>query len=79
MQGTTELKHDIDILETRDQAKQVGLGFNPDKCVIKRKEIRYFGNVVGTTDVKPGHTKIKAIDMIDCDPGMVSTSGVVGV
>ena len=38
VQGTTELEHDIDILETCDHAKQVGLVFNLDKCSIKQKE-----------------------------------------
>ena len=39
LQWATELKHDIDILETCDCAKQVGLVFSQDKCSIKQNKI----------------------------------------
>ena len=64
VQEATELKHDIEILETCDHTKQVQLVFNPDKCSIKQKEIKYYINIVGRSSVKPDPAKIQAIQAL---------------
>ncbi|CAB4003689.1 Hypothetical predicted protein [Paramuricea clavata] len=46
VQGSTEERHDIHLLETVEKACQAGLKFNPEKCVIKKEEIEYFGRVI---------------------------------
>lgn len=61
VQGSTEERHDIHLLETVDKAHQAGLKFNPDKCFIKKQEIEYFGRVITPQGVGPCPKKVKGI------------------
>ena len=61
VQGSTEERHDIHLLETVRRAKNAGIKFNPDKCSIKKQEIEYFGHVVSTKGIKPCPKKMQAI------------------
>ena len=61
VQGSTEERHDIHLLETVRRAENAGIKFNPDKCSIKKQEIEYFGRVVSTKGIKPCPKKIQAI------------------
>ena len=53
VQGSSEERHDIHLLETVERAQEAGLNFNPDKCNIKKREIEYFGRVITPQDVSP--------------------------
>ena len=46
VQGSTEKRHDIHLLETVEKAHQAGFKFNPDKCFIKKQPIEYLGRVI---------------------------------
>lgn len=61
VQGSTEERHDIHLLETVTQAKKAGLKFNPQKCVIKQKKIEYFGRVISPEGIEPCPKKVKGI------------------
>ena len=61
VQGSTEERHDIHLLETVRQAAKAGLKFNPNKCNIKKEEIEYFGRVVTPGGIKPCPKKVAAI------------------
>ena len=61
VQGSTEERHDIHLLETVEKARQAGLKFNPEKCAIKKQEIEYFGRVISPQGVTPCPMKVKAI------------------
>ena len=39
VQGSTEERHNIHLLETVEKARKAGLKFNPDKCDIKKQRI----------------------------------------
>ncbi len=65
-QGSTEIRHDINCLETVAAAQRAGLKFNPDKCSIKKKEINYFSRVISEEAIKPDPSKVQAI--IDMAP-----------
>jgi transposase InsO family protein len=61
VQGSTEERHDINLLETIERAKKAGIKFNPDKCRIRKKKIEYFGRIVSPQGVEPSPTKVRAI------------------
>ena len=61
VQGSTEEKHDINLLETVAKAQSAGLKFNPKKCHIKQIKIEYFGRIVSSGGVDPCPKKVKAI------------------
>ncbi len=61
VQGSTEERHDIDLLEIVLKAEKAGMKFNPDKCAIKKRQIEYFGRVVSPQGVEPYLKKVKVI------------------
>jgi len=61
VQGSTEEKHDIHLLETIDRARAAGIKFNPDKCRVKKRKIEYFGRVISSNGVEPCQKKVNAI------------------
>ena len=61
VQGSTEERHDIHLLETVDKASAAGIKFNPQKCQIKKRQIEYFGRVISPDGVKPCPQKVNAI------------------
>ena len=44
-----------------DTARDVGMKFNPDKCVFKRDNISFYGVMLSADGVKPDPRKIEAI------------------
>jgi hypothetical protein len=64
VQGSTEECHDIHMLETVDKARQAGLKFNPDKCVVKKQQIEYFGRIITLQGVAPCPKKVKSISAL---------------
>lgn len=61
IQGSTEERHDIHLLETVEKARKEGLKFHPDKCCIKKQEVEYFGRIVTPNGVGPCPKKVDAI------------------
>ena len=61
IQGSTEERHDIHLLETVEKARQAGLKFNPDKCFVKKQQIEYFGRIITPRGVAPCPKKVKGI------------------
>ena len=61
VQGSTEVRHDIHLLETVEKARNAGLKFNPNKCFIKKQQIEYFGRIITPQGVQPCPKKVKAI------------------
>ena len=61
VQGSSEERHDIHLLETVHKAHKAGLKFNPNKCCIKQHQIEYFGRIVTPQGVKPCPKKVRAM------------------
>ena len=61
VQGSTEERHDIHLLETVEKERKAGLKFNPNKCFIKKQQIEYFGRIITPQGVQPCPKKVKAI------------------
>ena len=64
VQGSTEERHDIHLLETVERACKAGLKFNPNKYCIKKQEIDYFGRIITPQGVKPCPKKVMSIAML---------------
>ncbi len=56
---STEERHDIHLLEMVWKAKKADVKFNPDKCVIKKRQIKYFGRVVFPQGAEPCLKKVR--------------------
>jgi len=60
--GCNEQEHDNNLLHLMQVAKEEGLIFSSNKCVIKTTEIAFFGSVYGKDGIRPGRSKIEDID-----------------
>ena len=61
VQGSTEERHDLHLLETVAAAKKAGIKFNPNKCNIKKSTLEYFGRIITPLGVKPDPKKVESI------------------
>ena len=59
--GRDEKEHDKNLLNLMKVAQEHGLVFNSAKCVIKTKEIPFFGMIYGAEGVKPDPDRVTAI------------------
>ena len=61
IQGSTEQRHDVHLLETVERAYKAGLKFNVDKCQVKKQKIEYFGRIISTQGISPCPKKVEGI------------------
>ena len=64
VQGSSEQRHGINLLETVEKAQKAGIKFNPDKCQVKKSKISYFGRVISSEGVEPCPKKVKAMQQL---------------
>lgn len=57
--GKDKEEHDRNLTALIEQAKEAGMVFNSDKCIIKQNNITFFGNMY--TDIKPDPAKTRDI------------------
>jgi hypothetical protein len=57
----TKLKHDENLSKVLLRARKKGIKFNPDKCIIGAKEVKYFGHILSSDGMKPDPDKVSAI------------------
>ena len=53
--------HDTTLYSVLDRAHDVGMRFNPEKCIFKQDSISFYGVTLSSDGVKPDPRKIKAI------------------
>ena len=56
--------HDNTLYAVLDQAREVGMKFNPDKCIFKQDSISFYGISLSKDGVKPNPRKIQAIKLL---------------
>ena len=78
VQGSTEERHDIHLLETLERACKVQLKFNRNKCCIKKQEIEYFGRIFTPQGVEPCPKKVKSIAMLAAPKGKQELQSPLG-
>ena len=59
--GTTEEQHDGNMWKLMARARQNGLVFNPDKCLLKADSIMFFGCLYDKNGVQPDPEKVETI------------------
>ena len=59
--GTTEEQHNDNMQKLMERARQNGLVFNPDKCLLKADSIMFFGSLSDKNGVQPDPEKVEAI------------------
>ena len=59
--GKTETEHDKHLDNVMRCTQQAGLCLNPDKCVVKSRRIKFFGNYLSSNGLEPDPSKIAAI------------------
>lgn len=59
--GKDAAEHDRNMKLLMDRAKERGLVFNSDKCLIRQPEISFFGNIYSKDGIRPDPAKIQGI------------------
>ena len=59
--GTDDKDHDSNLHNLMVHAREKGLVFNPDKCMIKAKEVRFYGMTYTAEGVRPDERKVREI------------------
>ena len=59
--GRTEREHDSTLLHVLDKCQSAGLHLNLEKCQIKKKSVKFYGNMLTTNGLQPDKTKVDAI------------------
>ena len=59
--GYSDHDHDATLYSVLDRVCDVGMRFNPDKCVFKQDRISFYGVTLSSEGVKPDTRKIEAI------------------
>ncbi|KAA5557129.1 hypothetical protein F3G48_32920, partial [Pseudomonas aeruginosa] len=59
--GDTKKTHDERLLQVLEKARQAGVKFNKEKCVIGVKEVKYVGHILSSEGLKPDPEKVRAI------------------
>lgn len=59
--GSTIKEHDDNLQRLMERARQQNLVFNKEKCLIKCKEVTFFGNIYSPDGVRPDPAKVQAI------------------
>ena len=77
--GNSELEHDLYLLEVLDRCQQAGLHLNPDKCQIKKNSVKFYGNLLTTTGMKPDPKKIEGIVKLAPPTSKLEVRSLVGM
>ena len=59
--GRSRSEHDENLRRALDRARDKGVKFNPDKCIVGATEVPFFGHVISSQGLKPDNAKIDAI------------------
>ena len=76
--GSTEVEHDIILLETLDQCKRAGLSMNCEKYDINKSSVKLLGNIL-SNGLKPDSTKIKAIQDLQIPTSKGEVRSLIGM
>jgi hypothetical protein len=53
--------HDANLCAVLERARSTGLRFNPNKLIVKRRQIPFFGHLIGANGLEPDPAKVEAI------------------
>ena len=59
--GHNDDDHDQTLYAVLDRAREVGMRFNPDKCIFKQDSISFYGVTLSKHGVKPDPRKVQAV------------------
>ena len=62
--GKTKSEHDQNLKNAMNRAREKGVPFNPEKCIVGVTEVPFFGHIISSSGLKPDPSKIKAIAQI---------------
>ena len=77
--GSTAEEHDERLTKALERLSKVGLVLNAEKCVFRRPEIEYLGEVVTQDGVKPDPNKIQAITEMPTPRDVLELQHVLGM
>lgn len=77
--GRTRQEHDERLRNVLERARNKGVRFNPNKCIIGVKEVIFFGHVITDEGLKADPNKVKAINDLDIPDSPAKLESFLGM
>ena len=77
--GIDENDHDKNLLQACIKCEEKGFKLNPEKCEIKQKTVKFFGNVLSENGIQPDPDKVKAIEQLAKPTNKQETQSLLGM
>ena len=77
--GYTLEDHDRVLFTVLDTAKQVGLKFNPDRCIFRCMQIPFFAMLIGANGIRPDLKKIKTLNQLPLPSNVCEMQSFLGI
>jgi transposase InsO family protein len=77
--GRNEAEHDARLEAVLETIKSSGLKLNKEKCHFRKKELTYFGHIVGEAGIKPNPEKVRAIMQLEPPTNVKELRSVMGM
>ncbi len=77
--GIDEKEHDTRLEKVLDTIQKSGLKLGKEKCHIKKKQLVYFGHLIGADGIKPNPAKVEAIIKMAAPDNVTELRTLVGM
>jgi hypothetical protein len=77
--GETREEHDANLRNVLERAKNKGIKFNPDKCIIAVQEVPFFGHLITSNGLKPDPSKIEAVTKLGVPQNRTELETLLGM
>jgi hypothetical protein len=77
--GKTRLEHDKNLRAVMERAKNAGIRFNPDKCIIACNKLPFFGHILTNEGLKLDPKKAEAISNMDPSTSLTELQTFLGI
>ena len=77
--GEDDVQHDMHLLQVLNKCREIGLKLNPEKCQFGKKEVKFYGNIIGSDGVKPDPAKVDVILNMPSPKSKLELSSFLGM
>jgi hypothetical protein len=77
--GKTRLEHDTNLRAVMERAKNAGIRFNPDECIIACNKLPFFGHILTNEGLKLDPKKAEAISNMDPSTSLTDLQTFLGM
>ncbi len=70
-------EHEVRLQRTLDTLKKAGLKLNHEKCLLRQRQLNYFGHCIDEHGIRPDESKVKAITELEPPNNITDPRGIL--